>query len=304
MTTVGFIGTGNIGNPMARHLIEAGHDVVLNDLRQEAAENLLELGATWAASPAEVAKACRIVFTSLPGPPEVEAVVSADDGILAGAQSGDVHIDLSSNSITTVRRLVEREALQGVHYIDSPVTGGVRGADKGTLTLLASGDRDAFDRVEPLLQAIGSNIFHLGDAGTGCIVKLINNLIVLCTGQIAQEGLVLGTKAGLDPAQLYELLKVGTAAPMVKMLPYSLGRRFDNPSFTLALAEKDVSLALELARTMQVPMPVTSAAHQTYLRAVANGLGEKSFMATLEALEASAGVTVPQVDLDEGQARL
>ena len=304
ISKIGFIGTGNIGNPMARHLIEAGHDLVIHDVRPEVAENLLELGATWAGSPAEVAAAARIVFTSLPGPLQIEDVVNGSDGLLSAAQDGDIHIDLSSNSIATVQRLAAREAERGVLYLDCPVTGGVAGAERGTLTLLASGDRDAFDRVHPLLESIGENIFFLGDAGTGCLVKLINNAIVLCSGQIAQEGLVLGAKAGLDVEELYGMLKVSTARPFIGLMPYLLGRRFDNPSFTLALAEKDVSLALEAGRSLQVPMPVTAAAHQTYLRALANDLGEQSFLATLEALETAANTEVPQVEVEGVRDRL
>ena len=297
---IGFIGTGNIGNPMARHLIEAGHQLVIFDLRPEVMENLLELGAESAESCAEVASRCSIVFSSLPGPPEIEAAITGVDGILEGAVPGTIHIDLSSNSITTVKRLAEIEAAAGVTYIDAPVTGGVPGAEAGTLTVLGSGDAAAFERVRPLLDHIGANIFHLGEAGAGCLFKLLNNVIILCGNQIVQEALVLGTKAGLDPEDLVEKLRLGTARPYMGLAPYLLGKRFDNPSFTLRLAEKDVSLALEAARANQVPMPVANAAHQTYLRALSADLGEQSFLATLQALEAAAGAEIPTIQIEGG----
>ena len=153
---VGFIGTGSIGEPMARQLLAAGHELVVHDARPEAAAALRELGAAWAADAREVAAACRVVLTSLPGPPEVEAVVTGANGILAAAQPGDIHIDLSSNSVAMVRRLQREELARGVVYIDCPVTGGVRRARRGALTLLASGDRQAFEQVEPLLQVWAS----------------------------------------------------------------------------------------------------------------------------------------------------
>jgi 3-hydroxyisobutyrate dehydrogenase-like beta-hydroxyacid dehydrogenase len=301
---IGFIGTGNIGNPMARHLIEAGHQLVIFDLRPEVMENLLELGAESAESCAEVASRCAIVFSSLPGPPEIEAAIAGANGILEGAKPGTIHVDLSSNSITTVRRLAENEAAAGVTYIDAPVTGGVPGAEAGTLTVLGSGDPDAFEQARPLLEHFGSNIFHLGDAGAGCLFKLLNNVIILCGNQIVQEALVLGTKAGLDPEDLVEKLRHGTARPYMGLAPYLLAKRFDNPSFTLRLAEKDVSLALEAARVNQVPMPVANAAHQTYLRALSAGLGEQSFLATLQALEAAAGSEIPPIQIEGGGASL
>ncbi len=301
---IGFIGTGNIGNPMARNLIEAGHQLVVFDLRPEVMENLLELGAESAGSSAEVASRCSIVFTSLPGPPEVDAAINSPDGILAGAQRGDIHVDLSSNSITVVKRLAQQEADAGVAYIDAPVTGGVPGAEAGTLTVLGSGDEEAFEQVRPLLEAIGSNIFHLGEAGAGCLFKLLNNVIILCGNQIVQEALVLGTKAGLDPEDLVDKLRLGTARPYMGLAPYLLGKRFDNPSFTLRLAEKDVSLALEAARANQVPMPVANAAHQTYLRALSADLGEQSFLATLQALEAAAGSEIPTIQIEGGRDSL
>ena len=301
---IGFIGVGNIGNPMARQMIAAGHSLVVFDLRGEAMENLLELGADAGASAADVASRCSVVFTSLPGPVEVDAAVAGGEGILSGASAGDIHVDLSSNSITAVQRLAALEAEHGVTYIDAPVTGGVTGAEAGTLTVLGSGDEQAFERVRPLLDAIGANVFHLGEAGTGCLFKLINNVIILCGNQIVQEALVLGVKAGLDPENLLEKLRLGTARPYMGLAPYLLGRRFENPSFTLKLAEKDVSLALEAARANHVPMPVANAAHQTYLRALAAGLGELSFLATLEALEAGANTKIPEVQIDAGRPSL
>jgi 3-hydroxyisobutyrate dehydrogenase-like beta-hydroxyacid dehydrogenase len=304
MATIGFIGTGNIGNPMCRHIVQAGHDVVVHDRRPEANENLIELGARRASTPREVAEACRVIFSSLPGPKEVEDVVRGADGLLGALQPGDIHVDLSTNSVTAVRRMAELEAAVGVMYLDSPVTGGVAGAEAGTLTLLVSGDRLAFEEVEPVLKAIGTNIFYLGDTGTGTLVKLINNAIVLCAGQLMQEGVVLGAKAGLDPGQLYEMLRVSSARPFIGLMPQVIGRRFENPSFTLGLAAKDVGLAMETARDMAVPMPVTSAAHQTYLRAVAAGLSSVSFLATLEALEAGANTRVPKTELDRGTDRI
>ncbi|MFN0094300.1 MAG: NAD(P)-dependent oxidoreductase [Dehalococcoidia bacterium] len=300
---VGFIGTGSIGNPMCRQVIAGGHEVLVFDQRPAAIENLVELGARAAASPADVARECRIILTSLPGPKEVEDVARGPEGLLSTAQPGDIHVDLTTNSVTAAKRMAALAAASGVLYLDAPVTGGVRGAEKGTLTVLASGDRLAFERAEPVLKCLGENVFYLGDSGTGTLVKLINNLIVLCTGQIMQEGIVLGAKAGLDMEQLFRLLQLGTARPNVGLMPYVVGRKFDNPTFTLGLAAKDVGLALETARDLAVPMPTTTAAHQTYLQAVAAGLAGKSFMATLEALEASAHVTVPATDLG-GQERL
>ena len=301
---IGFIGAGNIGNPMARQLIAAGHQLVVHDLRPEATENLLELGAQSAQSCAEVAAHCAVVFTSLPGPPEVEDAITGVDGILEGGLIGTIHVDLSSNSISTVRRLAEVERVHGISYIDAPVTGGVPGAEAGTLTVLGSGDADAFERVRPLLEQIGSTVFHLGEAGAGCLFKLLNNVIILCGNQIVQEALVLGVKAGLEPEDLVEKLRLGTARPYMGLAPYLLGKRFDNPSFTLKLAEKDVSLALEAARVNQVPMPVANAAHQTYLRALSAGLGEQSFLATLQALEAAADSEIPTIQLPGGRESL
>ncbi len=301
---VGFIGTGHMGNPMVGHLIDAGHELIVHDERPSVTANLTARGASWADSPAAVADACRVVFTSLPGPPQIDAVTRGDNGLLRAARPGDIHVDLSSNSVAMVRQIAASATEHNVRYLDSPVTGGVPGAEKGTVSFLASGDQEAVETVRPLFECMGEQIFYLGEAGNGCIIKLVNNIMVLCTGQFMQEGIVLAAKAGVDPELLDEVLRASTARPFIGLMPYVLGRRFDNPSFTLALAEKDVRLALESADDLAVPMPLTAAAHATYQQALDAGLGDKSFIATLETLEAAADIDVPIRHLDRGRDRL
>jgi 3-hydroxyisobutyrate dehydrogenase len=297
---VGFIGTGHMGNPMARHLIAAGHDLVVSDLRPEAAANLLELGATWEDRPREVAAASGVVFTSLPGPAEVDAVALAEDGILAGAAAGTLHVDLSSNSVASVRRLALLEAQRGVTFLDAPVSGAVRGATEGTLAVMVGGERTAFEAVRPLLEAFGKNIFHLGGVGMGTIAKLTNNLLVLGSTLLLQEVLALGTKAGLDAQQLYDVWSVSSSAQQARAAPGLLRRAWDEPTFTLALSAKDIGLCLEAARELSVPMTVGSAVHQVFVRSVARGLGEKAPQATLLTIEQEAGVTVGPVTAAQG----
>ena len=290
---VGFIGTGTIGAPMAKRLIDAGHALVVCDRAPAATAPLVAVGAARALSPREVAATCRVVFTSLPGPREVEEVATGKDGLLAGSQAGDIHVDLSTSAFDAVRALASREAAAGVQLVDAPVSGGVMGARQGTLTVMASGERAAYERVEPLLGAFGKNLFYLGESGNGTLTKLVNNAIFLCGGLLVQETFTMAAKAGLDPNRLLEVVQKSSGAAYSSMAKLLLGRGFDNAFFQLALAEKDVGLALESAQGLGVPMPVIEAAHATYVRAVELGLGKKLFAATLLAVEDAAGVEVP-----------
>lgn len=296
---IGFIGTGNIGNPMARQLIRGGQQLVVYDLRPEVMENLLELGAEPASSASEVASRCSVVFTSLPGPPQIEVATAGPDGILADAAPGDVHVDLSTNSLSGVQRIVQLEADAGVVHIDAPVTGGVVRAGEGTLTVYGSGDPETFERVRPLLEHIGTNVFHLGEAGMGCLYKLVNNVIVLSGHMIVHEALVLGAKAGLDMRDLVEKLRLGTARPYMFMVDELLGKQWENPTSQGFIAEKDLALALELARDTQVPMPVANATHQTYLAMLATGLGELHHYSAQDVLEAAAGISIPAIQFED-----
>lgn len=298
---VGFIGTGNIGNPIARQVQVAGFDLVVCDVRREAARNLLEGGADFGETPAEVAKRSDLVLSSLPGPRELATVIEGEDGLLAGARPGLVHVDLSTISLGAARRAREIEGAAGVHFVDSPVSGGKWAAEKGTLTLMVSGERPAYERATPVLEAIGRNVFFLGEAaGTGTLFKLINNQVFLCAGQALQEGLVLGARAGLELRQLIEVLRASSAGMYCGLAGPTLARSWDASAFDLALAEKDVALALDSARELGVPMPTTTAAHQTYADALEDGLGAKFFIATLAALERRAGIEIPPVDIDSG----
>lgn len=200
---IGFIGTGHMGNPMAKNLLAAGQELVVNDAFPQACANLIELGATWADSPKQVAEQCGVVFTSLPGPRQVDEVVLADNGLFAGAKPGTIHVDLSSNSISAVRRLAVLAAQHDVGFLDAPVSGGTRGAEAGTLAIMVGGDAKAFEQVKPLLEIIGGNVFHLGDVGSGTILKLTNNMLALSATVTLQECLTLGTKFGVTPETMH-----------------------------------------------------------------------------------------------------
>jgi 3-hydroxyisobutyrate dehydrogenase len=291
---VGVIGTGTMGAAMVRRLLAAGREVVVHDARPEAAAPLVAEGAVSAATPAEVAERCRVVLSSLPGPAEVEAVCTGERGLFAGARTGDLHVGTSTVSVPFARELAAKSAARGLRYLDAPVSGGAMGIAAGTLTVMASGAPGALADARPVLDAFTGRLFDLGpEPGAGTLAKLVNNAIFLCSGLIHQEAVVLATKAGMDPAHLDEVLGASSAKLYLALEKLTLARRWENPFFTLALAEKDVALALESARALAVPMPVTSAAHQHYLRGVATGLGGKLFPATLAAIEAAAGIEVP-----------
>jgi 3-hydroxyisobutyrate dehydrogenase len=279
---------------MAARLLEAGFDVVVHDARPDTAANLLAAKARWAATPAEVGEQCRVVLSSLPGPAQVEAVCEGDSGLFAGARHGDVHVGLSTVSLACARDIAERSAARGLRYLDAPVSGGARGIAAKTLTVMASGAADALEAARPALEAFSGKIFDLGrEPGAGTLLKLVNNAIFLCSGLVHQEAVVLATKAGMAAQTLDEVLEASSASLYLTLAPLTLSRAWDDPWFTLALAEKDLALVLESARSLGVPMPVTAASHQHYVNGVASGLGPKLCLATLAVIEAAAGTKVP-----------
>jgi 3-hydroxyisobutyrate dehydrogenase-like beta-hydroxyacid dehydrogenase len=289
---LGFIGTGHMGNPITRHLIKAGHDLTVYDKRQESTANLIELGAVWGENPAGVAEASEVVFTSLPGPPEVDDAVLGENGILDGARPGMLHVDLSSNLPSAVQRLSRIERARGLDFMDAPLSGMVVGAEEGTLTIFVGAEEATLERARPLLEHFGKNIFHVGPVGSGNILKLTNNMMIHASSLLVQEALAIGVKAGIDAEKLYEIWNVSSSSRFVQGIPRLLERNFDNPSFTLALTAKDVGLCVEAAREMNVPATVASAASQVYVRSMARGLGDKLMSATLITIEEEAGVKI------------
>lgn len=296
MTQVGFIGLGHMGQHMARHVAEAGHDVGAYDLRPEAIAQLTQTPrARRAASVADAAASAEVVFTSLPGPPEVEGVATGPDGLLESMQPGSVYIDLSSNSPSTVRKLCASFAARGISMLDAPVAGGVTGAEAGTLSIMAGGDRATFDRVRPLLEAIGSKVFYCGPSGNGAIVKLCNNLSSQAQIAAAGEILSLGVKAGVDLATLASVIGVSTGScrAIVDTFPKQLFRRnFENPGFSSFLSAKDTHLAIELAHELGVPMDIGEIIERDKQIALSRGWGPLSPDVFVRLQEERAGVVL------------
>jgi len=266
---IGFIGIGNMGRPMAQHILEAGYDLVVNDLRKKAAQYLLKKGAQWKDTPKEIAETCQIVFSSLPGPHDVEEVVYGANGLMSGWKRGDIYVDMTTNSPTIIRRIAEDAKAKGVEVLDTPVSGGTKGAEDGTLTFMVGGNESCLQKVREILKTMGTSIFHVGDIGCGNVVKLVNNIIATTCHLITAESMVLGVKAGVNAEKLREVI-----------------------GFRIVLAIKDIGLALDLGKELGVPQPIAAVTEQRFLEAKAARLGDKGTQALILRLEELAGVQV------------
>jgi len=293
---IGFIGLGNMGGPMALNLIKAGHALIVHDVRREAAAPHLERGAKWADTPRALARESELILTSLPGPKEVEAVALGPDGFIHGAVAGTVYADLSTGSPTVMRKLHAAFEGRGVHVLDAPVSGGVWGAQRGTLQVMVGGAESVYREVKAVLGAIGDKVGYMGPIGAGTIAKLVHNMIGIATRAIFAEGFTLGVKAGVTPEALLEAIRgasFGQGLLLSQMLPNQIFKGdFDTVRFALKLARKDIGLATELAREHDVPMPLASVAEQIMMEAVARGWGDRDFTAPWLLQEEAAGVQV------------
>src|SRR5262245_49887240 len=290
---LGFIGVGNMGNPMAMNLIKAGHSLQVHDIKREAAQNLEEAGATWVNSPKEAAIGVEAAFLSLPMPPDVEKVVLADNGVLAGIQTGKTIIDMSTNSPTVVRSLADKTTAKGVAFLDAPVSGGVRGARNATLAVMVGGEKAIYDKHEPLLKVIGSNVFYAGAVGAGNVVKLVNNMLAFIHMMGAAEAIVLGTKAGVDPNVLWQAVKASSGGSFVwESGTRAILRDRLAPTFTIDLASKDIGLATALAKEFGVSLKMGTAAEELIRYYQANGYAKEDVLATVKELEKQTGTVV------------
>ncbi len=290
---VGFIGVGQMGIHMSRHILNAGHELILYDVNKDAAASLLAAGAEWADSPKAMAERCPVVITCLPSPQTVEDTAYGPEGLKAGWKTGDVYIDMSTNSPSLVRRIAEDAADLGVGVLDAPVSGGTRGAEAGTLTIMVGGDAAVLERARAVLEPMSNKIFHLGDVGCGNVAKLVNNMIGLACNSICAEGFVLGVKAGIDAQALYDLLTISTANNWsLQQYPNTVFKRNFAPGFKISLAYKDINLALGLGEEYGVPLPVGKVVQEDLARAMAEGRGDNGVDGVILGLEQAAQVEV------------
>lgn len=293
---VAFIGLGNMGGPMALNLIKAGHTLIVHDIRREAAAPHLAQGAKWADSAQAAAREGELILTSLPAPKDVEAVALGPTGVLSGAVAGSVYADLSTGSPTMMRKIHAAFKEKGVHVLDAPVSGGVFGAQQGTLQVMVGGEEAIFNEVKGVLGGLGRHVSYMGAIGSGTIAKLVHNMISITTRTIVAEGFTLGVKAGVKPEALLEAIRgasYGQGYMLSQMLPEVVFKGdFDKVRFALKLARKDVGLATDLASELNVPMPVTAVAEQVLVQALARGWGDRDSMSPWEIQEEAAGVKV------------
>ncbi len=292
---IGFIGTGNIGTPMAGSILKAGHELVVHDIHREKTASLIDEGAEWAGSPAEVAAQCDIICTCLPGPREMEPVSLGPGGILEGARPGSVYIDHTTNSPLLARRVHGVFAEKGVAMLDAPVSGGVEGAMVRDLLVMVGGDEETFQRCLPVLEAIGERVMHTGGIGSGCICKIMHNTAVFCADLAMTECWTLAIKSGVPAETIVDVFRKGAIGRMSNLwgrLPDTFFQGDFEARFALRTANKDLLLGEELAEAYEVSMPLAEVCRDLYAEAMSRGWEENDSSIVLTLQEERAGVQV------------
>jgi 3-hydroxyisobutyrate dehydrogenase len=294
---VGFIGVGNMGNPMAHNVLKAGFPMTVYDRNPRAMENLVQAGAQPAASAREVVEASELVLTSLPASPDVEAVYLEAGGLVDSAKPGTMLIDLSSVLPSTPRKIEPHARARGVHFLEAPVSGGVRGARAATLAIMVGGDPEVLTRAQPVLRAIGPNIFHVGPVGAGNTVKAINNMMASVNALAMMEGVALGVKAGLDPMTIYDVVKASSGgSKALERIPNALIPRKFEPGFKVALMNKDLETFNTIAKELHVPVSFANVAQQFQQAAMAAGLADQDTSVVMTIIERLAAVEVSRLE--------
>jgi 2-hydroxy-3-oxopropionate reductase len=283
---VGFIGLGIMGKPMAKNLMEAGYDLVLYNRTLEKAEELAEDGAEVAANPREVAENSDIVVTMLPDSPDVRNVVAGEDGVVEGIQEGALLVDMSTISPVVTEELAAKLGERGASMLDAPVSGGDVGAIEGTLSIMVGGSEEDFERAKPLFDVMGKTVNHVGPTGAGQVTKAANQVVVALTIEAVSEALVLGSRGGVAPEKILDVLSGGLAGNKVMEVKREkfLSHEFD-PGFRSELHHKDLGIALAAGREYGVVLPVTAIVDQMLLAMKKKGWGGEDHSALLRIIE-------------------
>ena len=291
--SIGFIGLGIMGKPMARNLLKAGYSLTVHSRSPGPVDELVGEGAAKGASSSDVAQRSDMVVTMLPDSPDSELVILGENGILQGAQEGSVIIDMSSIAPLVSQRIAAEAAKKKVEFLDAPVSGGEPRAVEGTLAIMVGGKAEVFERCSPVLQAMGSSVVRVGEAGAGNTVKLANQIIVAANIEAIGEAFVLAQKAGIDPELVFEAVRGGLAGSnaMEAKAPMIMTGNF-NPGFRIRLHQKDLHNALLTGKDLGVPLPVTGLVQQMLGALINSGRGECDHSAIVNFIEDLADVQV------------
>ena len=286
---LGYIGTGVMGNPMAKALIEAGHSVTVHDLNRESATNLCEMGANWADDPRQLSESSEVVFTSLPGPVQAENVLTnPDTGILSGLRVGGTWVDTTTNSPTMIHKLASLCKQRGIEMLDCPVSGRIP-----NMTMMVGGDQAVFNKQRPVLETMGKEVIYVGGTASGCTAKLVTQYLGYSNFIAGIEGMLIGAKAGLDMDILARLIPISASASGV--MERSMGVVLDGTfasNGTLDIVAKDLHLACQLARDVQAPSRIGDIVDDVLQRAQAQGWGQEGYPIVAKVLEQMANSEV------------
>ena len=287
--TIGFIGTGIMGQPMAENVLEAGYDVVAHNRSRKSVQELADLGAEPATSPAEVTRRADVIITVLPDTDAVTSVVEGPDGILEELTDGQIYVDMSTISPAKTEELAETVRAQGAAMLDAPISGGEEGAIDGTLSIMVGGEESVFEDVYDLFEAMGETITLTGDNGAGQVTKATNQIIVGCTHQAVAEGLLLAHRAGADLEQVLAAISGGAAScwSLKERAPRVIEGNFE-PGFFSSYQYKDLRIATEAGEEYGVPMPETQVAHEMYKAMEEMGKGRDDHSAVIQVIETLA----------------
>lgn len=295
--SIGFIGLGIMGKPMVSNLLKAGFPVTVFDRTRSKMEALLEEGGKPAGSAKEVAAASEVVVTMLPDSPDVREVILGREGVAEGVRSGSTVIDMSTISPEVTREIALELGKKGVSMLDAPVSGGQPGAEAGALSIMVGGEEKAFEECLPVLQVMGKKIVHIGPVGSGQTVKLCNQIVCVLNILGVCEGIMLASRAGVNLEKMLEAVSAGSAGSWMlsNLGPKMVSRDFE-PGFMVRLQQKDLHLALDAARKLNLPLPGTSLVNALFHSVEAHGLREKGNQSLITALESLAGWEVRGAD--------